>query len=340
MDSQIVNNKIMPLVLTNQKIGQRHYFDCYESAFGGLIASYINNHSFVRNLYSIIDCFSLCVNENKSINVISRAIEVNGLTREILGVNLISLSNFVDLIKINEKNKPFVISFDEFYLQENSHYRKTHFNHASLGLEIIDRLNVKIMDPGLEITKPIGYSADERIISFDEDIYNDNEGVRYFILEANNNFSVDTQSVEWQKNVIKNLEKLNIDLWKNHIKPEQDFRGYYFGTKALEVFAEFLSDYSKVEKAASEFYKWIFPIYWKQFFLRKNDDELSQSLGQLLATIVKEMEIFETNLLRLKATYKHGLHDDSIKRWNKIISLFRGYFEKEEKRILESENKS
>ncbi len=335
-----MKQEILPLILTNQKIGQRHYFDCYESAFGGLAAFHHNSFSFVRDLYSILDCFSLILDDNNKINLNSRSVEVNGLAREILGFNLVSFSNYNEFMKINEKGKPFVISFDEFYVQENNHYRKTHFNHASLGLEIIDKLNVKIMDPGLEITKPIGYSADERVISFAEDIYNDNEGVKYFILEANNNLSVDRQSVEWQKNVIKNLEKLNIDLWKNHIKPEQDFHRYYFGTKALEVFAEFLSDYPKVEKAASEFYKWIFPIYWKQFFLRKNDDGLSQSLGQLLATIVKEMEIFETNLLRLKAAYKHGLHDDSIKRWNKIISLFRGYLEKEEKRILESENKS
>lgn len=332
-----MKQEILPLILTNQNIGQRHYFDCYETAFGGLTAYYSKNFSLVRDLYSTLDCFSLILDEDKKIILNSRAIDINGLTREILGLALLPFTNYEDFSNINKKDNPFVITFDEFYVHENNHYGKTHFSHASLGLEIIDKQKIKIIDPGLEITKPVGYSADERIISFNEQIYNDKEGIIFFTIKENKNTPVDSNSGIEQKKVIESLEKLNIGLWKNNLKQKLEVENFYYGFKALEIFTESLTNFSKVEYAASEFYKWIFPIYWKHYYLNNNRDESSETIIELLLTIIKEMEIFETNLLRLKAMYKVELHNSSIKRWDKIVSLFHKYIEKEEKRILKNE---
>lgn len=329
--------EILPLVLTNQKIGQRHYFDCYESAFGGLSAYYSNNFSFIRDLYSTLDCFGLIMNEDNKVLLDSRSIDINGLTREILGLTLLPFTKYEDLDKINKDGCLFVIAFDEYYVHENNHYKKVHFSHASLGLEIIDKQTIRIIDPGLEITKLVGYSADERIISFDEQIYNDNDGITFFILEKSKNISIGLDSSAEQKKIINSLEKLNIDLWKNRVKQPQGNLNFHFGFKALEIFTESLTDFSKVEHAASEFYKWIFPVYWKLFYLKNNRDENSEPAIELLQTIIKEMEIFETNILRLRGGYKAELHNSSIQRWDKIVSLFHEYIEKEEKRILKNE---
>lgn len=61
-----MNQLVLPLILSNQKIGQRHYFDCYESAFGGMLAYYHNDYNFILNLYSIQDAIALYINQDSS----------------------------------------------------------------------------------------------------------------------------------------------------------------------------------------------------------------------------------------------------------------------------------
>ncbi len=90
-------HEILPLILTNQNIGQRHYFDCYESAFGGLSAYCARNFTFVRDLYSTLDCFGLTFQNEKKVILTSRAVDVNSLVRDILGLKLIPFTKILDL---------------------------------------------------------------------------------------------------------------------------------------------------------------------------------------------------------------------------------------------------
>lgn len=315
----------LPLVLFNQPIGQRNYFDCYESALGGLIAAEINNYELTQNLYSLIDCFVLINDEKERVFLQPKAVDVNELITLIFGLEIASCS--IDEIIACKKN--FVLSYDEYYAKENYHYRKKHFNHASLGLEIISKLNFKIIDPGLEITKPVGYSADERTISFDNEIFEDQNKLLIFTMKSKNDSVNNYDDKRWQNSIIAKLEELNAALWSNKAEIRIDNKNFFYGIKALEKFSESLTEFSNVETAANEFYKWIFPLYWKNDYIKRNNSVADNKLIILLENIIKEMEILETNLLRLKANYKSSLHNSAIKRWDNISSMIRQYIQVE-----------
>lgn len=312
---------MLPLILFNQPLGQRNYFDCYESAFGGLLAIHINNYILTSNLYSLLDCLALFTDKNNNIYVQTRAIDINSLLINILGLELVA----VQIEELKESNKNFVISFDEFYAQENYHYQKKHFTHASLGVEIINRLSFKVIDPGLEVTTSVGYTACERIINFDNAIYDDKNNLSLFTLKSRNGSTIKYDNSEWQNSITARLRELNIALWLGKIELKTNHKNLYYGINALEKFSKSLTEFPKVETAASEFYKWIFPLFWGNDYIKRNNKTIHKEINIILEIIIKEMEIFETNLLRLKANYKVSLHNSAIKRWDNISALLRNY---------------
>ncbi len=321
---------MLPLVLNKLSLGQRHYFDCYESAYGGLLAFNYKNYDVIRNLYCIFDSISLSTDEVGSAYLQSRSLDINKFIRELLGYELESFSSLTEL-KTNKGNIfPFVIDFDEYYILQNNNYKKKHFNHSSLCIEIRDNNNFVVIDPGLEITKPIGYSADERIIEVDDQIYQNQSAIKFSVLKY-----VDRreQFKQITTAVYNNLENFNLTFWLNKIDNIEKTSDFYFGTRALEYFKNTLDDLTKVKIAATEFYKWIFPFFWKRYYLKQHSNPLAVSLVDLLSIIVKEMEIFETNLLRLTASKSTTLHNAAKKRWDKIIVLIQQYIELEFKRV-------
>jgi hypothetical protein len=323
-----VKQLVSPLILSNQKIGQRHYFDCYESAFGGMLAYYYNNYDFILKLYSIPDAIALYINQDSSEIILnSRSLDINSFAIENLGFTLIGNSDIYKF-RLRSKETPFVVCFDEYYVKENNHYKKEHFFHASLGIEIIDPLHIKVSDPGLKIPKDLK-SYCERIISFDKDIINQPDAIHYYLLEKKKDFVKLNQD-----ELFKSISVLNINFWKNIISTNQ-YSNVYFGMEALSVFKSQLEAFKNINLAAQEFYKWIFPIYWKNHYLQNLKDKTSIEITKILTLVIKEMEIFETNLLRLITSYKQSLHLSSIERWNKICKLLKEYIILEEERVRE-----
>lgn len=319
---------VSPLILSNQKIGQRHYFDCYESAFGGMLAYYFDDYNFILQLYSIPDTISLYIKQNTSeVMLNSRSLDMNSFVIENLGFTLVSNSD-LGKFSLRSKEAPFVVCFDEYYVKENNHYKKKHFFHASLGLKIIDYLHIKVSDPGLKIPKDLK-SYCERIISFDKDIINQPNVIHYYLLEKKKDFVKLNQD-----ELFKSISVLNINFWKNNISTNQ-YSNVYFGMEALSMFKSQLEAFKNINLAAQEFYKWIFPLYWKKHYIQKFDDSLSNEIVKLLTIVIEEMEIFETNLLRLITNYKESLHLSSIERWNKICKLLKEYIILEEERVRE-----
>lgn len=318
----------IPLVLPNLKFNQRNYFDCYESSFGGMLAYYNNDYDFILSLYCIPDAVSLYINQDTSeIMLNSRSLDINNFAISNLGFTIYG-SSVIDKFSLRNKERPFVICFDEFYVKENNHYKKKHFSHASVGIGIIDPLHIKVQDPELRIPLSL-QSYCERIISFDNDILDKPDAIIFYLLEKKNNFSL----LKFDE-LFKSISLNNIKIWNNSIFTG-DQLSVFFGLDALILFEKGLKDFQGINLAAQEFYKWIFPLYWKKHYIQKFDDSLSNETAKLLTIIIEEMEIFETNLLRLITNYKESLHFISIERWGKIISEIKKYIRVEEVRVHE-----
>lgn len=315
----------LPLILFNQPIGQRNYFDCYESALGGLLALEIKNYQFIQNIYSIIDCLALNISKNGKFYLQSKTIDINTFLINTLGFEINTSS--IEEMKGFKKN--FVLSFDEYYVKENSHYMKEHFYHASLGIEIINKRCFKVIDPGLQITTNDGYTAAERFINFDNEIYGDKKNITLLNLKLKSDLKIGYNNKKWQENLKRKLKEFNIDLWLNRTDILNHNQNYHYGIKAIRIFAEALLEFKNIETTANIFYKWIFPLYWKkEYLIRNSKREASQTIS-LLENIIKEMEMFETILLRMKTKFKSNLHNSAIKRWEEIMIKITEYVQLE-----------
>ena len=315
------------LILRNLCKGQRNYFDCYESAIGGLVAIEINNYNFVLNFYSQLDCLALILGDQEQLLLQPRPIDLNILLLNLIGYELSRVS--LDELLLNLSSY-FVIEFDEFYTKENSHYRKQHFDHASLGVEILNKFSFKVVDPELIVSSKDSYSDTSRIISFDNTIYDKKDKIFFYILKRKNNNIVYCDT-NWQNETSKRIFEANIHLWLGEAEIKN--KKIFYGFSALKIFLDFLTNFSKIELAVREFYKWIFPLFWKREFLRKNCLSQKKDVYSILEKIINEMEIFETMLLRLVANYETKLHASAIIRWENIMSLLSKYVQLEKLNI-------
>lgn len=324
---------MQPLVLQNQMPGQRHYFDCYESAFGGLLAFHHGNVKAILNLYSIVDSLSLTIDpKTGGIILKSRALDINNLVMNALGYELVELKKIKTLFNHYKKNKIFITVFDEFFVKENNNYLKKHFSHASLTYGITNKDTLQVMDPVLKITKD-GNSFDKRIITFDTKIFTLDRAILFYFMKKKDGKTY--ISNQYLHKLYEKFSQINLDIWNNTISNNSNSNYYYYGLESFIVFTNSLKDLSCVEQAATEFYKWIFPIYWKREYLKSFNKEINTKIIHILNKIISEMEIFETNLLRLTAFRKEKLYFATISRWERIIILFKKYISLEKIRVDE-----
>lgn len=319
---------MLPLVLTNLSVGQRHYFDCFESAFGGLTANKTGKYDTVRDLYCLFDAVALVWDEKDNIQLKSRVINVDESIRKIFGFTLRKFRQFSEFSKSYDGLSVFVVVFDEYYLKENQNYLKTHFTHASIVKKMIDKNNLIVVDPGLEITKPVGYSADERELFIPDELYESNSCFFYTLGTEDKEHSYEVMNITKMQNQIS---KFNLNCWEN--VENQSVPNFLYGKEALIEFGTKLSNKKIIAKSSTEFYKWIFPLFWKKNYIENLNTQSGKELAKILSGIIKELEIFETNLMRLVNSTNESLYVASQKRWEKIIELISIYIRLEKERV-------
>jgi len=316
---------IIPLCRDIQ-FGKRNYFDCYEAAVGGLLQFHLNNTIDVKSLYSLFDAVCLSIDKQERIYLHSRLPDINNIIIQILGFELISFHNITELFKSNNTG-PFIVDFDEFYFEGYHNYKKSHFRHASIASEVKNPSSIIILDPVLEF---LGDSCCvEKTLYIPSHLNDDNALV--FIIIKDNNKNENHDKIFYSDQLTLNISKYNTNIWRSEYI-NNDSEIYYFGISALEKFMELLMNKNN-NVYNTEFYKWIYPLVWKQEFLQKLDDPQSLLISSHMRNIINEMEQLELILLRLKSSKNNRLHNSAIKRWNKIVSMLYKYLKLENERI-------
>lgn len=323
---------MLPLVLFGQKIGQRNYFDCFEASYGGLLAFHIKNYRLIRDFYCLFDCFSLIESSTQKVQLSSRSFDINNYAYNMFGFEEVKIDSLLKSSIKTQIHEPFIIYLDEYYVRENKNYHSSHFYHCSLGKKIVSRNRIIVIDPGLEITKGIGYSADERIINIDNEIFAKPENFLIIIAKRKNNCDHD-QRVK-NKNVLSmflSLRKLNFDYWNRSSVENNTTSTVFFGLEALEVLGQMISTPSIINDISNNFYKWIFPIYWKYDYLKRISLENPKysRICNILFSLIHKMEIVETILLRLRSNYSSKLHESLTQKFNDLYSMVIIYLKEE-----------
>jgi hypothetical protein len=304
--------------------GKRNYFDCYEAAVGGLLQYHLNGTVDVKSLYSLFDAVSLSIDNKGKISLHSRVLDVNSLMIQVLGFEPLSFPDITALEECNNHESPFIVDFDEYYFKGYHNYQTCHFGHAALATEILDRSRIIILDPVLEF---MGDSCCVEKILTVPDHPDDVQALTGTILRKLNDFHPSGITDRLVTDILRN----NIEVWRGG-EAGTGGQSYYFGLTALENFTDVLKNNGKYDFSI-EFYKWIYPLVWKEEYLNRSNDSRSLSISSHLKMIIHEMEQFETILLRLKSSGNARLRGSALKRWDTIVSMAYKYIILERERI-------
>jgi len=302
-----------PLVIAKQPIGKRNYFDCFESTIGGVIAERIAKPEAVLSLFSLPDAFALVQTEDKKAELLCRCFDVNSSILGFYNLAVEEFTEFEEFIKKRKSDESFFLVYDEFYVLENNNYNKTSFIHASVGKEILSSNSFKVSDPQLIVENNYGY--DDRIINFQSPAGSKIECSYYLVKDiqgSENNFN----------DFVSGMEKFNADNWKG----KQEISGLFTGIEAAKKYKELLTEKIFIK----DFYKWIFPLVWKREYLIKNEET---TIIKSLDEIIREMEVFETNLLRINSVFSDRLYQKALSRFDLIIDLLGVYIELNNRRV-------
>jgi hypothetical protein len=305
------------------RFGKRNYFDCYEAAVGGLLQYHVNSSVDVKSLYSLFDAVSLSIDNKERIYLHSRALDVNNFMMQVLGFEPMAFSDITTLLEINPHDSPFIIDFDEYYFKGYHNYQTTHFRHAALATEVLDYSRIIILDPVLEF---MGDSCCVEKILTVPDHLDDMQVLTCTILRERKGFHAESIKKDQLET---DILRINTDVWRGG---ETEGEIYYFGLTALEKFKNVLMNNGKYI-IGTEFYKWIYPLVWKEEYLQKRNDSRSLMISSHLRKMITEMEQLETILLRLKSSKNARLHHSALERWDKITSMVYQYITLERERI-------
>jgi hypothetical protein len=316
--------KIITPICREILYGKRNYFDCYEAAVGGLLQYHLNDTVDVKSLYSLFDAVSLSIDDEEKLFLHSRALDVNSLMVQVLGFEPLSFSDITALVETNTEESPFIVDFDEYYFEGYHNYQTCHFTHAALAADILDRSRIIILDPVLEF---MGDSCCvEKILRVPD--YPDNvQALTGTILRKRNDFHPSCITDRLVTDILIN----NIEVWRGG-ETNTGGESHFFGLTALEKFTEALNNNGEYI-FGTDFYKWIYPIVWKEEYLQKFNDFSSLTISSHLRMIINEMEQFETILLRLKSSGNARLRGSALKRWDDIVSMAYKYISLERERI-------
>lgn len=308
------------------QFGKRNYFDCYEAAVGGLLQYHLNDSIDVKSLYCLFDAVCLSIDQQQGIYLHSRIPDINYIILQILGFDPLSFTNVSELLKSNNAD-PFIIDFDEYYFEGYHNFRKTHFRHASIATEVINPYSIKILDPVLEF---LGDSCCvEKILSI-PGYLEDANALDFIILTDKNKNATHGKILNYEQLKIS-ISKNNIEFWQGK-KFNNDDQLYYFGIAAFDKFTELFTNATH-NVFSTEFYKWIYPLVWKEEYFTKIDNPQSLLISSHLKDLINEMEQLEVILLRLKSSNNARLHKSAIIRWDNIVSKIHKYIKLENERI-------
>jgi hypothetical protein len=305
-----------PLVIQNQNIGQRHYFECFESAIGGIISENLNEKNTLYSLYSIPDAFALQRISETNYTLLSRCFDLNTAILDHYGFELLEFSDFNTFINIRPADKNFLLIYDEFYVKENNNFNRNHFIHASLVKEILNNSSFIVSDPQLKIRDTNGY--DDRCISFTNISNTNGQKCLFYLLNVKS-------AKEANQKILTNIFEIqNMSNWKH----SSEKLSFFVGLDALNQYLELF----RMKIFVTDFYKWIFPLYWRREYFNKKQEK---EIVQLLNATITEMEIFETHLLRLNVKFSQNLYSNSEIRIIRIIELIEKYLFLVEKKIID-----
>ncbi len=293
--------------MPKQPIGRRNYFDCFESTIGGVIAERIAKPEAVLSLFSLPDAFALVQTEDKKAELLCRCFDVNSSILGFYNLAVEEFTEFEEFIKRRKSDESFFLVYDEFYVLENNNYNKTSFIHASVGKEVLSKNSFKVSDPQLIVENNYGY--DDRIINFQSPAGSKIE-CSFYLVNA-----IPGSERNYTEFVV-GMERFNAENWKG----KQEIAGLFTGIAAAMKYKELLEEQIFIK----DFYKWIFPLVWKREYL-KNQNE--SEITELLSQVINEMEVFETNILRLKISFSEKLFQKSLSRFDNIIELLDKYIE-------------
>ncbi len=311
-----------PLLLANQALGSRNYFNCFDAAFGGLLQYHLGPDLPVGFFYSLFDAPRLNVSHDLSFSRLSRAADPNSRVPQALDVEFKRYQNWEEFSAAHAgRDKPFVAELDEFFIKGYFHFQKAHYCHASLGTRITGQSSFVVLDPDLAFRDTSGYH--EAVIDLPNT--SDDSYAAFYTIETEIAHASSREELEYQ------IAAENLTLWNSESISQTSTGSEAVGKRSLELFMWAIQSEAVLQAIVQEFWTWIVPFAWKRDYLRSNSLRLHSSLDLVLTKLIRQLEELESSLLRIRVSKSDRLRDLIRIKSGAVIDTVEDYM------ILESE---